>query len=112
MNLLNLNSNQERLNVKNKIQSYGYQNTLFWTSGTDLGSKNSFYWMTTGENFANVNWIDSRDHLMEETCLVIGNENMYFERKNCNDSYHFICVEEIENEVDVDDTDVLIVFED
>lgn len=78
----------ERLSWIVRDEDYSKDKQLqFWTSGSDLGSINNFYWMSNGQHFNFTNWNSNKYPIISNST-----ENLNSDRSEINKNRHCVVI--------------------
>lgn len=97
MELVSINNKEQFDNIQNVIRQSGHNQTsdIYWTSGTDLGNENNFFWTSSGQNIDYNAWNDGQpDNTNDnENCVELRyRKNVYkLNDNNCYAKVYFIC---------------------
>lgn len=98
MDLITINNEEQFNNVQSAIRASGHNQSsdLYWTSGTDLGIENNFFWSTNGENIEFDVWNHGQPDNSggNENCVELryNKKNAYkLNDNNCVVKNFFIC---------------------
>lgn len=99
MELISITSEEKFRDALNVIEQSGHKEMtdMYWTSGTDLGSENNFFWASNGESFEvehqpfHEGQPDNSHN--NENCIELRYyKNVYkLNDKNCDIKQYFIC---------------------
>lgn len=95
MELITIDSHDKYESVLEVLAQSKISEKWVWTSGTDLGSENNFFWTTTGKSFEYGIWHDNQpDNSGEnENCVELSDwgDSYKFNDKDCNGKIFFVC---------------------
>lgn len=96
MELIRIDSDEKYERILQVLEESRLPEEHVWTSGTDLGNENNFYWVTTGKHFELEIWHDTQpdNYLNKENCVELCTWpiNSYkFNDYECNKILFFVC---------------------
>lgn len=97
MDLVTISNDEQFDNVQNVIRESGHNQSsdLYWTSGTDLGIENNFFWSSNGENIEYDAWNYGQPDNSggNENCVELRYKKHFYKLNdnNCNAKNFFIC---------------------
>lgn len=111
MDLISIESEDELISLENMIMEANYSSSYdnFWTSGTNSGNNNIFFWASNGKTVDNGLWHDDEPNNLfcKENCIELKVEdptNSYrLNDVDCLTDKYFICTRNVEAGVCVND---------
>lgn len=108
MDLISIESEDELISLDGMIEEADYSSSddRYWTSGTNSGNNNEFFWASNGETVDNGLWHDDEpDNLFcKENCVELETRDSYrLNDADCFTDRYFICTKNVEVDVCVND---------
>lgn len=103
MELVSIKSEEQLKSALHVVYQSGHKEMtdMYWTSGTDLGKENNFFWASNGDSFEYEAFHDGQPDNANnnENCVELRKrDNIYkFNDKPCDYKQYFIC-----SSIDVD----------